>query len=333
MRAYLILCVFVVVSWSRAASAQGESALAEALFDAGREAADAGDHATACEKFRESHRLEPGVGTLLNIGECSDKIGDVLAAWQAFNEALKLLENTDKRLPFAKKRFDELDARVAKLTIVLEDGAPEDTVVRRDEVALGAGSFGVPLPVAPGKELVLVVSASGHHDRSFRVTLDEGERSELKVKPGDALPPPAPTPPPAPQIPASAPPSPAPPPPMPSMPPPDEGVNAGDVIGWSAIALGSVAVVTGVALSIDLARRRSDLDDVCNDDVCRRSVEDEVEAFNDRRIASTVSYVVGGVLVATGVILLLAWPDDDPSMAVAPLMGPGFAGMGAHGRF
>lgn len=310
--------------------AQDESALAEALFDAGREAAEAGDHATACEKFRESHRLEPGVGTLLNIGECAEKTGEILAAWQAFNEALKLLEGTDKRVPFAKKRFEELDGKIGKLSITLEEGAPDSTIVRRDGALLKAGSFGVFLPVAPASEVALVVSADGFEDRSYRVTLSQGERRELAVRPGDALPLPAP-PPPAP-VPTPAAPAPAPEPPTPER-PEEDALSAGDVLGWSAIALGGVGLITGVGLTIDLAKRRSDLDASCEGDVCRSQAEGDVKAFNDRRVAATASYVAGGVFVAAGIVLLVAWPEDDPDTAFAPVIGPGFAGLSAHGRF
>ncbi len=171
MRLLASAFAIVVLAATAPVAAQSESALAEALFDAGRAAADAGDHTTACEKFRESQRLEPGVGTLLNIGECAEKTGDLLGAWQSFNEAVKLLDPTDKRASFANQRFEELDQRIAKLSLRLSADAPKDSVVRRDGVVLGAGSHGVFLPVNPADEHTLVVSAPGHDDRTYRITL------------------------------------------------------------------------------------------------------------------------------------------------------------------
>jgi hypothetical protein len=50
-----------------------------------------------------------------------------------------------------------------------------------------------------------------------------------------------------------------------------------------------------------------------------------------------VFYSVGGAALATGVVLYaLAWPSSDANQKtarVAPLFGPGLAGISAHGTF
>ncbi|MFO0567610.1 MAG: hypothetical protein U0263_18270 [Polyangiaceae bacterium] len=58
--------------------AQGRDATAaEALFNAGRDAVKAGDYPTACAKFRESNRLDPAPGTVLNLADCEEHLGHV----------------------------------------------------------------------------------------------------------------------------------------------------------------------------------------------------------------------------------------------------------------
>jgi hypothetical protein len=65
----------------------------------------------------------------------------------------------------------------------LAPSTPADAVVKRDGVALGSGSLGVPLPVDPGRHVV-VVSASGHEDRETEVTLRAKEQRTLVVEAG-----------------------------------------------------------------------------------------------------------------------------------------------------
>lgn len=90
-----------------------DAARAEALFEEGRQALAAGDYLTACAKFEESQRLDPGAGTLLNRATCEEKLGNDQRALQHFREALELLAPEDDRVPFAEARIAELEARAA----------------------------------------------------------------------------------------------------------------------------------------------------------------------------------------------------------------------------
>jgi hypothetical protein len=165
------------------AFASADAATAEALFEAGRDALESGDYETACAKFGESQRLDPAAGTLMNLAACNEKRGRLASAWENWREAQGTLRPDDERLGIVGERLAALEARLPRLVIVLSRRAPADTVVARDESALGPAALGLPLPVDPGTHEVRV-TASGFEPRVYRVNVEEGKTLTVSVEPG-----------------------------------------------------------------------------------------------------------------------------------------------------
>ena len=173
------------------ASASGQSgaaasAAAETLFDKGHEAMKAGDYKTACERFRESDRLEPAVGAKLNLANCEQQRGRYATSLHLFKLVLSQLPPSDDRVPIARERVKELDAKVPTVTFELVPGDYRDVTVKEGDLVLRAASFGVPLPFDPG-EHQFVVEAPGHKWRRYKIALEVAERRILKVHPGSKL--------------------------------------------------------------------------------------------------------------------------------------------------
>jgi hypothetical protein len=169
-----------------AAHAQGrDPAAAETLFQEGRDAMQRGDHSVACAKFRESQRLDPGVGTLMNWADCEEKLGHIASAWERWHEAMDLAHDGD-RIAYARHRAALLDSRVPRLAITLSGASRERARVVRDDVELGSVSLGSPLPVEPGAHVIRVI-ADGHADRKMIVYVSEGQRTTIDVSPGVPL--------------------------------------------------------------------------------------------------------------------------------------------------
>ena len=146
-----------------AALAQDASnqAAAQALFEQARQLMADGKFAEACPKLAESQRLDPGAGTLLNLGHCYEKNGQTASAWVTFKDAaaaadLKHRADWSQR---ARERAHQLEPSLSKLTIdVPADARALGVQVRRDGVEVGTAEFGVPIPVDPGEHALEAVA-------------------------------------------------------------------------------------------------------------------------------------------------------------------------------
>lgn len=103
-------------------------------------------------------------------------------------------------------------------------------------------------------------------------------------------------------------------------------------VGWTALGLGVAGLATG-GITAGLAASEYGTAKVgCNDDnVCPMGHEDQVSGYNTLRMASSVGFIAGGVLAATGITLLLVAPKRTESAYIAPVLG--FGTVGVRGRF
>jgi hypothetical protein len=153
---------------SSLAAAQGQSppavqppskeALAEALFQQGRDLLGQGKPDEACPKFAESQRVDPATGTLLNLAACHEAQSKFATAWSEFNEALSAAQRDQRpdRVDFARQHIRDLDARLSRVVIRVAERMRQDSVqVRMDGVTVGRAGWGVAIPVDPGKHLIV----------------------------------------------------------------------------------------------------------------------------------------------------------------------------------
>lgn len=184
MRGSLALSIAFVAAASLVAgpalAAQADEAAAEALFLEGRRLLEQGKYEEACAKLAASQKASPAVGTLLNLGECYERLGKTATAWAVFREAIEAGERAGRpdRAALARTRADALAPKLARMTV----SAPkvEDLVVRRDDVPLEAAALGVALPVDPGEHRV-EAAAPGRRPWSGVVTAVAGETVEISI--------------------------------------------------------------------------------------------------------------------------------------------------------
>lgn len=181
------LALSAIAAWvlcaGTCAAEEKDPASADALFRAGRAAADAGDAETAYRRFSESYRLDPAVGTLLNVADSEVALGRLADASEHYQRLLDTLDATDDRIPLVKERLSALTPRVPKLELSLRSGSPDAVEILRDGVRLTPASFGVALPQNLGAH-ELMVSSPGRAPRRYALVLAEGEVRQLSVEPG-----------------------------------------------------------------------------------------------------------------------------------------------------
>ncbi|MCE7894460.1 MAG: hypothetical protein DYH12_32960 [Sorangiineae bacterium PRO1] len=157
-----------------------DAARADALFHEGRSLMKRGDYRAACPMLAESQRLDPGAGTLINLGDCTERLGKLADALQAYRDAERLLPKGDPRGVPVQRQIVALKRRVPTLTIRLGFATPDGTRVTHDGVELSATSLGVAHPVNAG-EHVVVVSVPGRKAMRRKVSLRDGQHKDLLI--------------------------------------------------------------------------------------------------------------------------------------------------------
>jgi tetratricopeptide (TPR) repeat protein len=283
----LLAAMLVVATDARAA----DPAAADALFRRGRELLASGDYALACPLFQESMRLDPAPGTLLNLADCTERTGKLATAWELFDRLATEVPATDERYALSLQRATSLAPRVPRLTVLLPDGL---TAVRvyRDDIEVGAPSFGVPLPVDPGSH-VIVVSAPNCAARRITLTVSAGESVEFIAQPG-----------------------------------PRKNRSVARGAGWIAGGVGLASLGTGAFFGVRALEEREASDAHCARGVCTdpHSLAAYEAARADARVTD-VAIGVGVVALAVGGYLLATSRGWDAARAVGAHVSP--SGIGA----
>lgn len=303
--ALLVLVVPVVLTVSRRAAAQDVSAAdraaAQVLFDEGRELFSNDQFSAACPKFAESFRLEPALGTQLNLANCYEKMGRTASAWIHFVEAAASAKraNHPKRVEIAQQRAALLEPRLCRLTINVEATTP-GLVLERDGEPIGQPQWGSAVPVDPGSH---VIEARAPGKLPWRRTIElagDGDEATLTLRRLQD----------APDLEPAKP---------PQHEPDSSQLVAGIVVG--VVALGGIAV--GSAFGVKAMNDNDESLGFCPSDPNRCSPEG-IALRNDALTAgnvSTVGFAVGGAALVTSLIVLLTAPDEVQAVTLAPTPG------------
>jgi hypothetical protein len=330
-----------ILATSASARAQGTSApVADALFRDAARAFQAGRTHEACEKFAESNKLDPQLGTLLYLATCHEKEGRTATALAEFTE---LLEKARARAEGNRARYAEdhiaaLKVRISRVELVIGADVKVGEITM-DGASLGAAAWSTPLPLDPG-EHTLTFAAPRKKTRELKITVNatpgtqritieplEDEDGMRPLEPSQGSERPVTN---GAQEPTSA-----------AQPPPPRAVVAGSrgskrPLGYVAFGVGVVGLGVGAVFGLRALSKKSIGDAGCEGNRC---TADGLTAQSDARTAATISTVgfgVGVAAVALGTYLTLAnAPAKSPStsLRVAPFVGAGSGGAVVQGAW
>ncbi|HTJ41820.1 MAG TPA: hypothetical protein VL463_06970 [Kofleriaceae bacterium] len=300
--------IVIVVMLSASVAHADDKATADRLFDEGRAAMAANDYASACPKLEESQRLDPALGTLLNIGLCYEgqgRLASALAVWREAEDQARGAGET-KRATTAAEHIAALEPRVPTITVQVTSPSPGMQVTIGGK-PVASSAWGQPAPADPGD---VAITATAPDAEPFATTISVKERDRaVVVVPALAV------------IEKGG------------MPPAEMHPrrNIALLVGGGGLVVTAIGVVLAVGA-------KSDYNKAFDDGHCDRatlSCDDVGQAATDKaRGRGTTATIVGALglaAVAAGVVVYVTAPER--STAIVPTIDQTSAGVSLVGSF
>jgi hypothetical protein len=300
-----------------------KQAIAAVLFKDARKLLEDGKIAEACRKFEESQRLDPGGGTLLNLAACHEREGKTASAWTEFSAALAQARKDGRadRAAVAEARVGVLEARLARVTIVVRSGAESaDFAVRFDGVPVPRSAWGIAIPVDPGAHTAEAEAKGFLPWQGAVVVSGDGDAKTVEV----------PTLQPAPVL--SAPPL------LPVATEPPSPSRAGhlplvvrDVLTGGAAALGIAGIVLGAHFGLHAISLEHQAQGECPAGRCTNDAASTSDRATTSADLSTGAFVVGAAGIGAAAFLLFTRGHAVPP--VTAVVTPSGGSLLVTGRF
>ncbi len=312
----------------------GDKALAESLFREGRKLMEADNPAAACPKFEASNREDPSAGTMLNLAMCYEKLGKTASAWAQYKETVvkAKAQGRDAHAAKAREAAEKLEGKLSKLTIEAPAVRPQGYVIRRGDVELSSGAFGLAVAVDPGTH-VIEASAPGYVTYRTEVTVGANADTKSILVPDLERDPSA------------------------AAKPPDSSSSSaasGDVradtsggdnkmLGYVLTGAGGVVLATGLTMGFLAQKQASDAEDdpaLCPNKQCTPKGREEIDGAETKALISTIGVGVGAVALGAGIYFLVTSSSDSAAAQkkatatrFVPMLSPHGGGLGVSGAF
>jgi len=310
------LALFALLALS-SASAFGapsfkEKAEARKLVQEAKKAMKDKRFADAEDALRRADELDPSAQTKLDRARAlveDKKLVEGSRVLHVLTDPTATDPRKNKRLvDAAKKMLGELEPRIPWLQVKVL-GPPAGAATTRIDGSLVDASNET--PIDPGEHKV-EASAEGYSPTDKTVQLSEGAHESVLLELAK-IPPPAP--------------------------PPSANKGGSKVPAIVAFGLGAAGLGVGAAFGVMAFDKASDVKAQCVNNVCPPSTAGKLDSSRTDGTISTIGFIVGGVGVATGVVLLLVSSgsgkksDEAPKAAASVTPWVGFGSAGLSGKF
>jgi hypothetical protein len=307
-----------VIPITRAQVAASDKAAAEALFDRGITLLREGKLEEACARLEQSQSIERGIGTMLYLAECYEKIGRTASAWALFREAASEAQagGQIERAQAGRQRAEKLEPQLSKLTIdVPESVRVQGLEVLRNGAPLPSSVWGIPLPVDPG-QLLIEARAPGYLPSARTISIETGaSQAQFEVQPLAAAPVE-----PKPVLPmVTAPVSTAPPAaPVAPQPPIEHGMNKYKLAGLIIGGTGAALLIVGAGFGGRAIQQNNKANDLCGGagGCTSKAGVDASDAAETAAMVANVGIIGGAALLVGGALTYFLAPKSETQVGV-----------------
>jgi hypothetical protein len=296
LRLHVSTVAIVVALTTAAAYAQTpdpRQAEGEEAFRQGSELLKSGNYIDACEQFQKSQLLDPQLGTLFKIAQCSDKIGKLATAAAAYRELVARDVNPERKAA-SQKALEDLAGRIPKIVAKI-DQPPPGLVITLDSKS-GSRAIAPDQPVeADFGAYHLVARAQGYMEMNsdFRI----GEEGTTKTVVVTLLPD------------------------KPLHRPVVVSPSKRKPIGVGLMAGGGAAFATGLVFGVLAHSTYGDAKDVCGGTTCMSQddlmrANDKTDQARGQALIATVFVASGAVIAGAGFALWVTAPSDGVAVSV-----------------
>ena len=315
VRRVAVLAAALVGLSARPAAAQSraDAERAEKLFTEASALAAAGRYAEACPRFKQSQRLDSGLGTQFNLALCFEKLGELGSAWMNYRGVARLAHQTGKRdrEDAALQKMEQLKRRVSRLVITAHD--PDTTVkVDGEPIDHDAWSF---FAVDAGDHMVEGTAPAKRTWRklvTFERATGDGQEKQVAIPALVAITPET-------RVVTVT----------------QETSNPRRTLGFVIGGVGLVGLGAGLVTGIILLNEKSIAEDRCQPRCADQGARDAISTGKTLAPINVIAWGVGIAGVGIGGLLLLTSGSGSSSTTarLSPTFGPGSGGANVVGPF
>jgi hypothetical protein len=306
----LVVGVVMAAACPAALGQKPQPSEAESLFNTARDLMSQQRFADACPMLSRSNQLMPAVGTALNLGVCSERLGRTASAMLAYKEAVDMAEqmgpSEKKRVQMARDRVTALEPKLVRLRIAIDHANPSSIRVKRDGIAMETAQLDAPVPVDPDDHLI-EASAPGKVPWQAKVNVaTEGGTVVVTVPELADLAAPA-----------------------------ASGGTGRTIAEVGLVLLGVGGLAAGTVLALGAKSEYDDAHSLCDATSCAPQAQTIQHSAAVRGNIATVFFIVSGAALAGAGVLWLTAPSSKPASGSSrvPAIGIGPQGILVRGSF